>query len=115
MAGTKMPRDQNNNPVPALRARVGGAKRATTAGVADVRIGPFAAGTLVVELLCRTAALRYQTGDATVVADASSHFIDAGERLVRSLGNNDNGDGHTHISIIREGGTDGTLEVSELE
>ncbi|MBI1262962.1 MAG: hypothetical protein GC184_14690 [Rhizobiales bacterium] len=114
MSGTKMPRDQNNNAVPVLRARDGGARKSTTAGAGAVLIGPFGAGTLAIEIACRTAALRYQTGDGTVVADANGHFIEVGERLVRSLGANDT-DRHTHISIIRVGATDGTLEVTELE
>lgn len=111
MAKTKMPRDDNNQSIPALRPSV--ARVGVTAGAAAVRVGPFTTGCKVISLYCRTAVLRFQTGDGSVVATGTSHYIAIGERMVISLGAAE--DVHTHISVIRDGAADGTLEISELE
>lgn len=114
MAETRMPRDANGFPVPVLRS-AGTPKKLTTVGAAAVAATAFTPGREVVSVICRNAALRYKTGDGTVAADANSDFIEAGERLVLGLGVKTELTLHTHISIIRDGGTDGTLEISELE
>jgi len=110
---TRMPRDQHDNPIPALTPKV--AQKLATAGAAAVLSVPFEDGTEVIAIYCRNAALRYQLGDAGAEANAGSHFIDVGERLTFAVGSRETGGLHTHISIIRDGATDGTLEISEME
>ena len=105
----RMPLDNLGHPVPALRARPSSAKQGT-AGVASSVIGPFSAGTQVIEIYAASA-IRYETGVAGVEASATSHFLDAGERLVRSLGDGPD----THLAIIRVGTEDVPVEVSEME
>lgn len=111
MSKTKMPRDDNDQSIPALRPSV--ARVGATSSAAAVRVGPFTTGCKVISLYCRTAALRFQTGGVSVAATGVSHYIAIGERMVISLGAVD--DVHTHISVIRDGALDGTLEISELE
>ncbi|MBX3504371.1 MAG: hypothetical protein KF895_02745 [Parvibaculum sp.] len=105
----KMPLDNLSHPVPALRVRPGGAKQGVAAAATST-IGPFTPGTQVIEIYAGEA-MRYETGDENVEASATSHFLDAGERLVRSLGDGPD----THLAIIRVGTEDVPVEVSELE
>lgn len=53
--------------------------------------------------------IRFSIGDAAQTASATSHFIANGERLEVRVPKD------AHIAVIRDGGTDGTLELSELE
>ena len=104
---TRLVLDTNGNPVPALRA---GAARKGTAGATSTRIGPFTDGILIIEIYA-AGDIRYQTGDANVTADGNSHFLAAGERIIRSLGIGP----HTHLAIVRAGASDTAVEISELE
>ena len=52
--------------------------------------------------------IRYSVGVTTQTAAATSHFIANGERLDIAIPQNCN------IAVIRNGTTDGTLEVTEL-
>ncbi|MDP3327220.1 hypothetical protein [Parvibaculum sp.] len=104
-----MPRDSYNAPIPALRARNGGAKKGT-AGSSSTRIGPFESGTAVISIYA-PADIRYEVGGDSIVAVlATSHLLAAGERLVVALRPTD-----THIAIIRVGDADVAVDVSELE
>ncbi len=60
-------------------------------------------------ILARSADIRYSIGSVPQTANAStSHLISLGERLDVEL------PGTPNIAVIRAGGTDGVLEVSEL-
>ncbi|MFZ2470192.1 MAG: hypothetical protein WAW54_17525 [Parvibaculum sedimenti] len=111
MTTPKMPRDGNNHSIPVLRPRAGGAWQGN-AVAATSRVGPFTEGTRVISIWAIND-VRFQTGDGTVVASATSHKLGAGERLTISLGGGD--DLHTHIAVIRDGGVDTAVEVSEME
>ena len=52
--------------------------------------------------------IRYQVGSGAQTATSSSHFIANGERLDVALPQGGN------IAVLRNGTTDGTLEVTEL-
>ena len=52
--------------------------------------------------------IRYQVGSGTQTATSSSHFIANGERLDVALPQGGN------IAVLRNGTTNGTLEVTEL-
>lgn len=107
---TNLPRDNFGFPIPVLRPKAGGSRQGV-AGAASSRVGPFT-GTVRVISIWAAGDIRYQTGDAAVVATATSHKLAAGERHTISLGGDDV---HTHLAILRDGGTDVTVEVSELE
>jgi len=57
-----------------------------------------------------TADIRFSIGSTSQTASATSHFIAAGERLQFRLGV-----ATPNIGVIRAGGTDGVLEVTELQ
>lgn len=59
-------------------------------------------------LYARGADIRYLIGSTSQTASATSHFLANGERVDIRLPSTPN------IGVIRAGGTDGTLEVSEL-
>jgi hypothetical protein len=61
-----------------------------------------------VSLYARTADIRYLVGTTSQTASATSHFLANGERVDIRLPETPN------IGVIRAGGTDGTLEVTEL-
>ena len=62
-----------------------------------------------ISIFARGADIRYVIGSTSQTANAStSHFIGANERLDLRLPATPN------IAVIRAGGTDGTLEVTEL-
>jgi len=52
--------------------------------------------------------IRYSVGSTAQTASSSSHFIAEGERIDIALPQT------PHIAIIRNGLTDGTLEITEL-
>jgi|GEM_PF-2639629 len=106
MKTLRPPLDNNGRELPVLAALAGDAHQGA-AGVASSRIGPLAEGA-VIEIFA-TAAARYQSGGSTVTADATSHYIAAGERLQRFLPA-----GHTHLAVIRAGDEDAAIEVTEL-
>lgn len=108
MTKLKMPLDNNAHPVPVLAARGGGAKQGS-AQAATSTIGPFDEGTRVIEIYADEK-IRYETGGADVEASATSHLLAAGERHTRAVP-----EGHTHLAIIRVGGVDVPVDVSELE
>lgn len=61
-----------------------------------------------VSLYARGADIRYLVGSTSQTASATSHFLANGERVDIRLSTTPN------IGVIRAGGTDGTLEVTEL-
>lgn len=109
---TLLPRDDEFNPIPALRLRPGGA-HAIAVGAASARNAvPFAAETRVIGLYA-TVPVYLRTGDATVTAAATDHYFPAGVMYDLSLGDARQGH-HTHIAVLRAA-VDGTLYVSERE
>lgn len=61
-----------------------------------------------ISILAVNADVRYSIGSTAQTATASSHFIAAGERLDLRLPSTPN------IAVIRAGGIDGTVELTEL-
>lgn len=66
------------------------------------------AATRRISIYARTADIRYLIGSATGTALATSHFIAAGERLDLAV------PATPWIMVLRDGSTDGVLELSEL-
>ena len=66
------------------------------------------AGVFRISMRAVGADIRFSIGDSAQTATASSHFIANGERLDFAVPNTAN------IAVLRNGTTDGTLEVTEL-
>jgi hypothetical protein len=66
------------------------------------------AGVFRISVRAVGADIRYQVGTGSQTATATSHFIANGERLDLALPLGAN------IAVLRNGTTDGTLEVTEL-
>ena len=66
------------------------------------------AGVFRISMRAVGADIRFSIGGGAQTATAASHFIANGERLDFAVPNNAN------IAVLRNGTTDGTLEVTEL-
>lgn len=108
---TFLPRDDDQEPIPALRLRPGGA-HALELGSDSVRTTAFAPRTRVIAVYA-TAPAHVRTGGAGVVAAADDHYLPAGVYLHLSVGDDRKG-AHTHLAA-RRAEADGTLHISELE
>ena len=96
---TKLPLDVNDNPIPALRMKNGGA-HVITSGASSVRnSNAFDAETRVVSLYA-SEPVYVNFGDSSVTASASDHYFPAGLYYDVSLG----GDGAphaTHVAVLQ--------------
>ena len=66
------------------------------------------AGVFRISMRAVGADIRFSIGNGTQTATSSSHFIANGERLDFAV------PGAANIAVLRNGTTDGTLEVTEL-
>ena len=66
------------------------------------------AGVFRISMRAVGADIRFSIGNGTQTATTSSHFIANGERLDFAV------PGAANIAVLRNGTTDGTLEVTEL-
>ncbi|MCA8908062.1 MAG: hypothetical protein KDA49_03440 [Rhodospirillaceae bacterium] len=108
---TLLPRDDDNHPIPALRLRPGGAHQLAAATGASTRTATaFAADTRVIGVVSDVD-IYLQTGDATVTASATDHFLPAGLYADLSLGGpGSRRDTHVAVRSLAEAGT---VHVSE--
>lgn len=110
---TLLPCDDNDQAIPALHLKDGGAHTLPITGTAARTARPFDAGTRVIAVYA-TAAARLRTGGATVAASAEDHYLPSGLYLYLSVsGGRDLR--HTHLSVLSADEGDGTLHISELE
>jgi hypothetical protein len=98
MAAGRVPVDPFGTPGTARQLSAGATSQNTALTSSVRRVSVRAVG----------ADIRYAVGGSSRTASATSHFIAAGERLVFSVPESAN------IAVIRAGGTDGTLELTEL-
>jgi hypothetical protein len=98
MAAGRVPVDSFGTPGTARQLSAGAASPNTALTPSVRRVSVRAVG----------ADIRYAVGGSSQTASATSHFIAAGERLVFSVPESAN------IAVVRAGGTDGTLELTEL-
>ena len=73
---TFLPTDDNNNPIPALRLRDGGAHKITVGSAAAKNTMAFDPGTQVVSVYA-TAPVFLKFGGASVAATTSDHYFPA--------------------------------------
>ena len=106
------PIDVDGDLIQVMRAKASGAHQISIAATTDRNSSAFATGSRVIEIYADVACY-FQTGDVTVTASATDHYLPAQQARVYSLGG-DKQTQHTHIAAIRASG-DGTLYISELE
>lgn len=107
---TLMPTDQNNNPIPALRLRDGGAHKITATTTSARNSTAFDSETQIVSL-CATVGVYIKFGNSSVTATTSDHYFPPNTYYDFAIG----GDGsahRTHVAVLRES-TDGTVYISE--
>lgn len=107
---TILPTDENNNPIPALRLRPGGAHKITTTAVSARNTVPFASGTRVISLYA-TAPVFVRFGDNTVTAATTDHYFPAGIYYDVAIGGEEAAQ-TLYIAALRAEG-DGALYISE--
>jgi hypothetical protein len=109
---TKLPKDNNGNPIPVLRFLQGGARNLATSASSARISTPFSAGTKVVGLYA-TQDVFLRFGDSSVTAGTSDHFLPAGLYYDVAIGVDDEAH-YTHLAAIRVSAS-GTLYISEKE
>lgn len=109
---THLPKDQNDNVIPALALRPSGAHQISAAGTAARNSTAFAATTRVVGLYA-TVPVYIATGGATVTATTSDHYFPAGIYYDIAIGG-DVSAHDTHLSALAVSDS-GTLYISEKE
>lgn len=112
MTKRRFAKDDDGNTIHAGYAAADAAHQGT-AGEATSLVGPFTDRCRAIEIWA-SGDIRYQTGGADVEAAGTSHFLAAGERLVRSLLPRSGADYDTHIAIMRAGNDDSVVEISEI-
>ncbi len=109
---TLMPKDLNDNPIPALRLKDGGAHTIAVGASSARNATPFDAETRIVSLYADVP-VYVAFGDASVTADTNDHYFPAGTYYDLSVGG-DHSAHYTHIAVLQVT-AGGTLYVSEKE
>ncbi len=107
---TKLPLDVNDNPIPALRLKDGGAHVISSAAASARNAVAFDAETRVVSVYA-SEPVYMSFGDAGVIATTSDHYFPAGLYYDVALG----GDGAphaTHLAVLQVS-SGGSVYVSE--
>jgi len=107
---TKLPLDVNDNPIPALRMKSGGAHVINSGAASARNAAAFDDETRVVSLYA-SEPVYVSFGDASITASTSDHFFPAGLYYDVSLG----GDGAphaTHMAVLQVAAA-GNVYVSE--
>lgn len=107
---TILPTDENNNPIPALRLRDGGAQKITVMGTTARNATAFDADTRVISLYA-TVAVYVRFGGVSVTATNTDHYFPANTYYDIAIGGEESKQ-YTHIAVIRAD-TDGVLYISE--
>jgi hypothetical protein len=108
---TLLPRDSDNNIIPAVRLKAGGA-HSIAATASSARTGPFNADTRIVSLYA-TSPVYIKFGDSTVTATTADHYFPSGVYYDFAIGGGAVPQ-YGYIAALRVS-ADGTLYVSEKE
>lgn len=109
---TLLPTDLNDNPIPAIRLKDGGAHSITTSGTSARNSTAFDENTKVISLYA-TEDVYIKCGGASVTATTSDHFFPKGVYYDLAVA----GEGtaqYTHIAVLQVS-TAGTVYISEKE
>ena len=109
---TLLPQDQNDNPIPALRLKSGGAHNITVGASSARNTTSFSAETRIVSLYTDVPAY-IAFGDGSITATTGDHFFPAGIYYDVAIGG-DNSAHYTHAAVLQVS-SGGTLYISEKE
>lgn len=109
---TLLPQDTNDNPIPALRLKQGGAHAITVTATSARNTTAFASDTQIISLYA-TSAVYIKFGNSSVTATSADHYFPAGIYYDIAIGG-ENSAHYTHIAVLRTD-TDGYLYISEKE
>ena len=107
---TILPTDDNNNPIPALRLRDGGAQKITVTSTSARNTTAFDIGTQVISLYA-TVGVYIRFGGSAVTAATTDHYFPANTYYDIAIGG-ENSLHYGYVAVIRDN-TDGVLYVSE--
>ncbi len=111
---TLLPKDADNNVIPALRLADGGAHSLATSANAIRNITPFDDTTKIISLYA-TVPVYIKLGDGTVTATTSDHYFPANTYYdIAISGGAGKGPQDAYLSVLRVS-DDGTLYISEKE
>ncbi|MCV6599044.1 MAG: hypothetical protein OIF36_00980 [Alphaproteobacteria bacterium] len=110
---TILPKDDDNNPIPALRLKDGKAHKIIASSTANRNSVPFSFGTKVISLFT-TEDIYIEFGDENIVSDTNSHFFPAGVYYDFAI-NNCKQAKDTHISVLKAGTNNANVYISEKE
>lgn len=112
---TLLPKDADNNVIPALRLKDGSAHTVNITATATNNATAFSETTKIISLYS-TVAVYLKFGDNGVTATTSDHYFPAGVYYdVAISAGSGKGPHHGYISALRAGTEDGTLYISEKE
>lgn len=102
-----LPVDGNGNPIDVMRLKSGGAQQISFTNSSARQTNAFSSDRVAISVYA-TKDCFIRTGDNTVTAAGTDHFLPAGFYTTIAL------KGHTHIAVIRSV-ENGTLYISELD
>lgn len=113
---TLLPKDADNNVIPALRLRSSGGAHTIAASTSSARNSTaFSAETQVVSVYA-TGPVYLKCGGASVTAANTDHFYPDGVYYDFAIGGGDiKGPHFTHLAVLRAGDEDCSVYVSEKE
>ena len=109
---TTLPRDTDNNPIPALGLRSGGGHQINATSSSNRNAVAFNEDTRVISIYA-TDAIRVNFGDATVVASISDHYFPANVYYDIAIGGDKTAQS-THIAVLADN-ADCTVYISEKD
>tara|TARA_Y100001001_G_scaffold12486_1_gene11308 strand:+ start:564 stop:902 length:339 start_codon:yes stop_codon:yes gene_type:complete len=109
---TFLPKDSNDQPIPALRLKDGGAHTISAESSAAVNATPFDVKTRIISVYASVPVyLKFGASD-TVSATSADHYFPNGVYYDVAIGGDQTA--HTpYISVLRAGDTDGDVYISE--
>lgn len=111
---TLLPKDADNNPIPALRLRSGGAHVIAATNTSARNSVAFDEDTRVISIFT-TGPVYLKFGGASVTATNTDHYFPNGIYYDFAIsGGNSKGPLHTHVAVLRADG-DCSVYISEKE
>jgi hypothetical protein len=107
---TLLPVDSNNNPIPAMRLRSGGAHSIAATATSARNTTAFDADTKIVSVYA-TVPVYLKMGNSSVSATTADHYFPAETYYDFAIAG-DSGAQASHIAVLRASG-DGTVYISE--
>lgn len=110
---TILPKDDDNNPIPALRLKDGASHRITASAVTNKNNNAFNSKTKVVSLYA-SEDIYLEFGDYNITATNTSHFFPAGVYYDFAINNGKHAKDN-YIAVLKAGANNATVYISEKE